>query len=1022
MKRSTRLRSSLSAIILGAAIVSSGVYIYKNAHTRQYSSGFLTKEADGDAGAAGMYKFFFNARKNVATNRLDYGAMLKTEQQIENARKSRGVMGAMGFNWHSMGPSNIGGRTRAILIDKNDASGQTLFAGGISGGIWKSTNGGATWDSINDNLSNMNVSCIAQDDSGHIFIGTGEGFSLYDQGQAFSTGILGGGVFKSRDDGKTFNILHATIPPSTNNDVVEWSYTNRIAILHNNPSVIYAATNMGMEVSTDGGNSFVFAKSSTGTVLGSATSEIYNSLDVKVSSNDSIVVACIEGNAYYAYPYVSATTFTLMHQSGVGKIPSSGGGRIEFGISPSNANLIFASVIAPTDKLIGIYFTMTGVTSNNGGNWYEIAPGGSLSFDPYSSGGVQDQGTYDNTIGVFPSAPNAPVKALFGGTTLWSWTQAAANDSTGGWYSISSYYGYTGDPIYVHPDLHAAVIDPNNPKIVYIGCDGGIYKSYDEAKTFQPENRNYDVTQFYAIACSPYVAANGEGIIGGTQDNGTPYMSGTQYYYQDAVDITGGDGGQCVISSLNPNVYYASEDDNTLLRSAALSTLGIASSAYTNLIGLGLGANIDSIYQLASGNFVDPVALYENSYDLNTLDSLIWISDKSYAAGDTVYPVSPNGNVAFPYITNKSLVQGDTLKVQNRVVSKLATGFSASNGVWIMMQAADFADPVVWMPIGGPDSKPNAFTGANDAVHCLAWSANGDALFVGTDGGQLYRFSNLDSIIDSSYTTGALYSMARNNKTPVVNTKTRVISTKLTLPGNGGIDILSIATDPKDPNKVVVTTGNYGSNTHVFYSGNAASAAPTFASAQGTLPDMPVYGSVIDVVNSSFPKGAVIATEHGIYSTPDVTVATPTWSADNSGMANVIVCAIKQQTLAPWQCNNSGAIYIGTHGRGAWMDSTFFIPTGIKPIVASSLKVNMNIYPNPMNVGGTISFTLPSVDKVSLTIYDMQGKAVKEIPVQNSAPGEHSVNISTQDMPAGVYLATLVGTNFRQTTKFVVAR
>jgi hypothetical protein len=440
---------------------------------------------------------------------------------------------------------------------------------------------------------------------------------------------------------------------------------------------------------------------------------------------------------------------------------------------------------------------------------------------------------------------------------------------------------------------------------------------------------------------------------------------------------------------------------------------------------LGRGANIDSVYsKTTAGNggcFVDPIALYENPYDVTTLDSMKWVADANHKAGDTIYPVSTNAQIPFPYVLIKAISKGDTVKVQNRVISKVAAAFSATNGVWINMQATDFSDGTVWMPIGGPLSKPDAFSG-NDPVHCMAWSGNGDALFVGTEGGQFYRFSNLDSIIDTSYITGALYSRVHNSNNSVVNTKTRVISTKLTLPGNGGNDILGIATDPKDPNKVMVTIGNYGSNVHVYYCGNATAANPTFVSAQGNLPDMPVYSCVLDVINSSQPKSAIVATEHGIYSTSDITLANPVWAADNNGMANTLVLAVKQETLPPWECNNSGNLYIGTHGRGAWMDSTFFIPTGIKPIVASSLKVNMNIYPNPMNMGGTISFTLPKSDKVSITIYDMQGRVVKEIPVASSAPGEHTVSINSQDMPAGVYLATLVGADFHQTTRFVVTR
>ena len=1004
------VRSSFSfpVIIAGIAVFAS-MYFFNASHTRQYSSGIDNKtEKDKDAGAAGMMQYFFNARKNPATNNMDYAAMLKTDQQIAKMNALHKTTGSLGCYWNNLGPSNTGGRTRAILFDKKDPSGQTIFAGGVSGGLWKSVNGGNTWDSINDVLPNICVSCIAQDDSGNIFIGTGEGFSLYYQGQAFSTGILGGGMFESRDDGASFNQVKATVPSAPNNDAIAWAYINRIAINPTNPSIIYAATNAGLWISQDGGNSFALATTNTTSKLSG------NTLDVKISNDGQIVVACYNGTGYYAIPSVSNTNFTMIHNSGYGLLPSTGGGRIEFAIAPSNSNYIYASLIGPNDNFLGIYMTLTGVSSGKGGEWIEIGPGGSKSFDPYGEpgGSLTGQGTYDNAIGVSPTNPGL---AFFAGTTLWSWTQVAAGDSTGNWSSISVYFGYEGDPLYVHPDIHAIVFNPNNSSTIFIGCDGGLYRSGDGGSSWTSQNRNYNVTQMYAVACAPWVTKQGEGVIGGTQDNGTPYISGTQFFNRDAVDLGGGDGGQSAISAINPNAYYVSSDFNSLLRSANLSGYGTPANAYSH--------TIDSVSALQSGCFVDPIALYENQYDLKTLDSLLWVADRTYAVGDTAYPISPNGNVEFPYIVTKPLVAGDSVKMQNRVVSKIATAFSPSNGVWIMMQAIDFADADIWMPIGGPLSKPSAFTG-NDAVHCLSWSPDGDALFVGTEGGQFYRFSNLDSIIDTSARTGALWTIKPGQKS-VANPYCRVVSTSLTSAlGVGGADILSIAVDPNNGNNVIVTTGSYTGGTHVYFSSNAlATSGVTFKGVQGNLPEMPVYGSVMDIVgNNPYPKGAMVATEHGVYTTPDITAPTVVWSADNAGLANTIVCAIKQQSLPPWNCNNSGDVYLGTHGRGMWVDTSFFVPLGIAKIDATSRKIKVSIYPNPMNTGGTLTFTLPKTDKATVTIYDTEGKMIKELPVENDAPGIHNVAINSQDMAVGVYLATVTGTNFRQTTRFVVVR
>ncbi|HSY77484.1 MAG TPA: hypothetical protein VK890_11535, partial [Bacteroidia bacterium] len=553
-----------------------------------------------------------NARKNSA-GVMDYAAMLNSDRQIQALSAKDRATATMGLNWRNLGPANIGGRTRAILIDKNDPTHNTIFAGGVSGGLWKSVNGGASWDSINDNLSNICVSSIAQDSSGNIFIGTGEGFAVsgYPTGQGFSCGIIGGGMFESTDDGLTFKILPKTVP-TPNSDGVAWAYINRIAVLPTNPLVIYAATNTGLMISQDGGANFASATNMAGIKLASVT------LDVKISADGAIVVACINGAAYYAYTATSLTKFSQMHNTGLGSIPN--GARIEFATAPSNPNFIYASVVnySSTACLVGIYMTMNAITDGNGGYWHDIGPGGSKSFDPYSSGGVQDQGTYDNTIGVYP---NNPGKVLVGGTTLYSWEQNSPTDSVGSWTSITTYYGYPGDPTYIHPDEHAIVFDKNNANVVYSGSDGGVYKSTNGGKSFADMDRNYNVTQFYAIAFAPYVTKSGEGVMGGTQDNGTPYMGGASSFYpKDAVDLSGGDGGQCAISSINPNAYYVSADFNSLMRSANLGATGSPGNAYTNTKGLNKGADIDSVQALGTGCFVDPIALYENSYDTTTLD------------------------------------------------------------------------------------------------------------------------------------------------------------------------------------------------------------------------------------------------------------------------------------------------------------------------------------------------------------------------------------------------------------------
>ncbi len=267
-----------------------------------------------------------------------------------------------------MAPQDTGGLTRPILIKKHDPTHQTVFAGGVSGGIWKSVDGGSHWDnvmdaisySLNDTMANINVCCIAQDMNGVIYIGTGEGFPE-------SQLQIGGGIFKSTDDGATWTVLPSTVP-TWNSNSVPWAYVNRIAINPTNPLVIYAATGAnagGLYITHNGGVSWSYCVNSVGNVKLSAVT-----YDVKISNDGSILVADVGGYGYYCLPQSGPdSTFTRINSAGAGKLPH-GASRIEFAISPTDPNRIYASDIANNGSFggntaSGIFMTMNAKT--NGG-------------------------------------------------------------------------------------------------------------------------------------------------------------------------------------------------------------------------------------------------------------------------------------------------------------------------------------------------------------------------------------------------------------------------------------------------------------------------------------------------------------------------------------------------------------------------------------------------------------------------------------------------------------------------------
>ncbi len=316
-------------------------------------------------------------------------AAAAADQAMKKAKRTNSASSLPNFNWNSVGPSNIGGRTRSILVDNQDPTHQTIFAGGVTGGIWKSTNGGSTWGSTlstiaysqDENMANMNIECIAQDVNGVIYVGTGEGVTAYSSsGTPYSSGELGAGIFKSTDDGTTWTQLPSTTPITPDNWTIAWAYTNRIGIQSTNPNMLYAATNLGVYISRDAGTSWRAAWGSLTKPLWKSAN--YDSPDLKISNDGSVIVADIGGFTYLCYPQINDSLFTQAKSTGLGHINGSAS-RIEYAISPTDPNRIYASEIAASTsfcqtKASGIYMTMNAKT--NQGYWYLIGPGGSTAF------------------------------------------------------------------------------------------------------------------------------------------------------------------------------------------------------------------------------------------------------------------------------------------------------------------------------------------------------------------------------------------------------------------------------------------------------------------------------------------------------------------------------------------------------------------------------------------------------------------------------------------------------------------
>ncbi|HRO42812.1 MAG TPA: hypothetical protein PL009_08250, partial [Flavipsychrobacter sp.] len=207
------------------SLLCAGTFIAVGYVVFAYSSGSKNKEAKKDKPLEALAHEFEKTRDpnlNIVPRERLSAALQYYEAQERMSATMKTTSGFSSLTWAERGPNNVGGRTRAVLYDANDATGKTVFAGGVGGGLWKCADITATtpvWNVVNDQFSNIAVTAIAQHPSSPqtLYFGTGEGWGNAD-------GIKGNGIWKSTNSGATWTQLSST---NNNNN---FSYIQKIIV------------------------------------------------------------------------------------------------------------------------------------------------------------------------------------------------------------------------------------------------------------------------------------------------------------------------------------------------------------------------------------------------------------------------------------------------------------------------------------------------------------------------------------------------------------------------------------------------------------------------------------------------------------------------------------------------------------------------------------------------------------------------------------------------------------------------
>lgn len=442
----------------------------------------------------------------VPKERLAKAVEQTRRQQAELMNTKDFLRGAISnARWTERGPGNVGGRTRAILVDRADPTGKTVFVGSSLGGLFKNsdiTDAKRSWERVNDWLANLTISSLAQDprDPKIMYAGTGD---------SDANDARGLGMYKSTDGGKTWNLLPSTLTNGV------FSSVPAIVITPDN-STIYAATFAGLQRSKDGGATW---EKVLGAGVGANNDRIYN---IQLGS-DKRLYASTTSTIYKSTQGGNTGTWTAL--SGY----PTNWTRTEIAVAPTDPNILYA----------------VGSVNGSGSNVYRSADGGATwaqkgtvswidgcGGNPVAGDFTRGQAWYDLCIIVDPTNPNA---VWIGGIDMFR-----SLDAGGTWTQASFWAGCANRP-YAHADHHILYYDPTNPSVLYSGNDGGVFKVNNSASNFTIDERNlgFVSTLFYGCAMHPDSAV--DHFLAGTQDNGTLLLQGKGISNVNGRSI-GGDG------------------------------------------------------------------------------------------------------------------------------------------------------------------------------------------------------------------------------------------------------------------------------------------------------------------------------------------------------------------------------------------------------------------------------------------------------------------------------------------------
>jgi PKD repeat protein/photosystem II stability/assembly factor-like uncharacterized protein len=640
------------------------------------------------------WEWFMSPRVALDGKRFDPSLTWRenTRYQQQNGLTAAG-------NWTLIGPTNVvptnggAGRLNFVRFDPNSPS--TIYVGSPAGGLWKSTNGGSSWSTNTDKLSQV-IGCtdlaIDPTNTNIMYLATGDG----DAGDTYTVGVL-----KSTDGGATWN------PTGLSFYMANTRQMSRILLNPTSTNILLVATSAGIFRSDDAGATFTLVQAGA-----------FKDMEYK-PGDPNTVYAC--GTEFYRSTN-GGQTWTKVTG---GFTAAANLSRMAIAVTPADPAYVYVlAAKAATDYgFEGIY-----KSTNSGSTFAKVNTTQPSNILGWVSAGndVGGQGWYDLA---FAASPTNRDEIMTGGVNIWKSTNGGAT------FFLNAHWTGSGAP-YVHADVHDLVYVDGST--VYSGCDGGIFKSSNG--NWSDLSDGLQIGQMYGFGQSD---ADPSLLIQGWQDNGTNLYDGVNWNR-----VIGGDGMLCFIDRTNDQIMYGSLYYGDLNR----STNG--GNSWSNATG-----NISETGPWVtpwSQDPVDPSVIYAgfvNMWKTNN-GGTNWTQISNFSGASTIntFAVSPANNqiiwVSRAGGLQRSANGGATWSTISNVPPGTISGITCSdtdpNKVWITYSGFNNSNKVfhsndqgaTWINMSG--SIPNI------PVNCIVRMNNSaDALYIGTDVGVFYKDTTL---------------------------------------------------------------------------------------------------------------------------------------------------------------------------------------------------------------------------------------------------------------------------------------